>query len=157
MSQSPTTQAFSCVLPLRWSDQDLNGHVNNARIVTLMEEARVAWLNRTAVEEGVASFANPKVIAALTVEYRSPVHYADELIMDLRISRIGARSFTITYHASQRGDTAFTGSTVVVPLNPATSASRDLLPGEVDYLSRYLSTDEPTPTTEPTRTTTETR
>ncbi|WP_374700315.1 acyl-CoA thioesterase [Arthrobacter sp. JCM 19049] len=28
-------------IQLRWSDEDKLGHVNNARIVTLMEEARV--------------------------------------------------------------------------------------------------------------------
>lgn len=26
---------------LRWSDQDINGRINNARILTLMEEARI--------------------------------------------------------------------------------------------------------------------
>ena len=30
-------ERFECLMPLRWSDQDLNGHINNARIVTLME------------------------------------------------------------------------------------------------------------------------
>lgn len=30
-------------LALRWSDQDANGHLNNARIVTLMEESRVRF------------------------------------------------------------------------------------------------------------------
>ena len=28
--------------PLRWSDMDAYGHVNNARFLTLYEEARVA-------------------------------------------------------------------------------------------------------------------
>lgn len=148
---SPEAGTFKCVLPLRWSDQDVNGHVNNARIVTLMEEARVIWLNRTAPADGVESFSDPKVVASLSVEYRRPVNYADELAMDLHISRIGARSFTIAYRASQCGQTVFTGSTVLVPLDPATSTSRDLLPPEVAYLSRYLSTDEPTGTTTETR------
>ena len=28
-------------MQLRWSDQDALGHVNNARVITLMEEARI--------------------------------------------------------------------------------------------------------------------
>src|SRR5699024_1295251 len=44
--------AFRCELQLRWSDQDLLGHVNNARTVTLAEEARVradtAWFDDAA-------------------------------------------------------------------------------------------------------------
>ncbi|MCC3274026.1 acyl-CoA thioesterase [Arthrobacter zhangbolii] len=134
---------FTCVLPLRWSDQDLNGHVNNARIVTLMEEARVLWLNRQAASAGVGSFSDPKVVASLNVEYRRPVEYDRQLEMELWISRIGSRSFTIAYRALQSGEACFTGSTVLVPLDPAAGTSRTLQPAETDYLSRYLSPTEP--------------
>ncbi|MDN3905470.1 thioesterase family protein [Arthrobacter sp. YD2] len=134
---------FTCVLPLRWSDQDLNGHVNNARIVTLMEEARILWLNRQAASAGVGSFSDPKVVASLNVEYRRPVEYDRQLEMELWISRIGSRSFTIAYRALQSGEVCFTGSTVLVPLDPAAGTSRTLRPAETDYLSRYLSPTEP--------------
>jgi acyl-CoA thioesterase FadM len=30
---------------VRWSDQDMLGHVNNARLITLVEECRVRWMN----------------------------------------------------------------------------------------------------------------
>ncbi|MBB1012843.1 acyl-CoA thioesterase, partial [Dietzia kunjamensis] len=31
-------------MPVRWSDQDLYHHVNHARMITLIEEARIPWL-----------------------------------------------------------------------------------------------------------------
>ncbi|HMQ65556.1 MAG TPA: acyl-CoA thioesterase, partial [Arachnia sp.] len=36
--------AFDC--PLRWSDLDAQGHVNNAVIVDYLQEARVAFLRQ---------------------------------------------------------------------------------------------------------------
>jgi acyl-CoA thioesterase FadM len=35
---------FTTNVALRWSDMDVYGHVNNARVVTLLEEARTALL-----------------------------------------------------------------------------------------------------------------
>ena len=39
----PMPEAFRTSVSPRWADQDLNGHVNHAAVVTLMEEARILW------------------------------------------------------------------------------------------------------------------
>ncbi|NDZ95663.1 acyl-CoA thioesterase [Streptomyces sp. SID6673] len=36
--------AFVAEVGVRWSDMDAFGHINHARMVTLMEEARIEWL-----------------------------------------------------------------------------------------------------------------
>ncbi|WP_248122554.1 acyl-CoA thioesterase [Micrococcus lacusdianchii] len=63
---------FECPVPVRWSDQDANGHVNNARVVTLLEEIRIAaylaWLDSTP-DSGL-----PRVVRTLTVDFRRAVH-----------------------------------------------------------------------------------
>lgn len=41
MSYTPPPVAFQTPITIRWSDQDINGHVNNARALTLVEEARI--------------------------------------------------------------------------------------------------------------------
>lgn len=54
-------------LELRWSDQDANHHVNNATIVTLLEEVRVRTLKD--ITDGL------RVVRTLEVRYdgeRSP-------------------------------------------------------------------------------------
>ncbi|MFW0786193.1 thioesterase family protein [Gordonia sp. CPCC 206044] len=43
--------AFVAEVGVRWSDMDAFGHINHARMVTLMEEARIEWL-RSARESG---------------------------------------------------------------------------------------------------------
>lgn len=134
-------ERFECLMPLRWSDQDINGHINNARIVTLMEEARIFWLNQRAAAEGLESFRCPKVVAALNVEYLRPVNYGDELLMLLDISRIGSGSFTVRYSAIQQSSTVFRGTTVLVPLEPESNRPRKLSAAETVYLSRYTETE----------------
>jgi acyl-CoA thioester hydrolase len=131
---------FEMVMPLRWSDQDLNGHINNARIVTLMEEARVRWLNSTAASEGLETFQCPKVVASLNVEYRKPVSYEDELLLVLDIARVGNGSFTVRHTGTQLGGTVFIGTTVVVPLDRESERPRKLTAAETAYLSRYAAT-----------------
>ncbi|MCB5293731.1 1,4-dihydroxy-2-naphthoyl-CoA hydrolase [Arthrobacter sp. SO3] len=121
----------------------MNGHINNARIVTLMEEARILWLNQKAVAEGLESLRCPKVVAALNVEYLRPVNYGDELVMLLDISRIGSGSFTVRYSAIQQSSAVFRGSTVLVPLEPESKRPRKLTTPETVYLSRYTETETP--------------
>jgi acyl-CoA thioester hydrolase len=133
-------ERFEMLMPLRWSDQDVNGHINNARIVTLMEEARVRWLNIEAAADGLDSFRCPKVVASLNVEYKKPVRYEDELKLVLDISRVGNGSFTVRHTGIQEGATVFTGTTVVVPLDPESSHPRKLTAAETAYLARYAET-----------------
>lgn len=45
MSKAPQN-ALEIPIELRWSDQDLLGHVNNAKLMTLAEEARIRSLGR---------------------------------------------------------------------------------------------------------------
>ncbi|MDJ0350742.1 acyl-CoA thioesterase [Cryobacterium sp. PH29-G1] len=129
---------FKCVIPIRWSDQDVNGHVNNARVVTLMEEARIQWLNQHAVAEGIDNFTAPKLIAALNVEYLKPIFHGLELTVEMAISRIGNRSFTISYTASQESNIVFRASTVVVPFDSNAGKARTLVETELNYLNKYL-------------------
>ena len=130
-------ERFEMVMPLRWSDQDINGHINNARIVTLMEEARVQWLNRNAASEGLDSFRCPKVVASLNVEYMRPVSYEYELELVLDISRVGNGSFTVRHTGIQQGASVFVGTTVVVPLDRESNRPRKLTDAETAYLVQY--------------------
>jgi acyl-CoA thioester hydrolase len=104
-----------------------------------MEEARIHWLNKHAVASGVEEFTAPRVIASLTVEYLKPITHGRELTVEMAISRIGTRSFTISYTASQGSHTVFQGSTVVVPFDSNAGKARPLFPSETNYLNRYLS------------------
>ena len=82
--------AFVATPQIRWSDLDLLGHVNNARIVTLIEQARIDWLNTMRDREAIAA---PKLVARVELNYRTPVLYGPELQVQLGIGRVGGSSF----------------------------------------------------------------
>lgn len=125
------------VVPLRWSDQDINGHVNNAKIVTVVEESRIQWLNRDAALEGLTTFDCPKVVVSLNVEYRSPVAANRDLHVFLSTERVGRSSFTLVYRGLQDGQETFRARTVLVTLDPDTQSPRALSPEERAYLERH--------------------
>lgn len=130
---------FECPLPVRWSDQDLFGHVNNARIVTLLEELRV-----TAFRERMDWRPDrrvPRVLRTLNVDYRRPVHDVDPLTGRLWISRIGRSSFVVQHALHQAGRPVVTAEAVLVQLHPDQSGSRPLDDDARASLGRILRPD----------------
>ena len=62
----PRRFVYDC--PVRWSDMDAFGHINNARFLTLYEEARIALMFTAAREHGLTSFEEGVVIARHEVD-----------------------------------------------------------------------------------------
>lgn len=91
-------------IALRWSDLDAYGHVNNARVLTLLEEARIEvfWRGRGAsatplpelhIDEGAQS-----LIARQEVEYLAQIpHLRDPLDVQLWIGALGGASLDVCY------------------------------------------------------------
>ncbi|MDN5824440.1 MULTISPECIES: acyl-CoA thioesterase [Arthrobacter] len=125
-------------IALRWSDQDANGHLNHARIVTLMEEARVRWIR---TEDGFARLLMGVVVASMTVDYLAQAEYIPSMTIGLGIERIGTKSFTLRHTGVQDGTTVFVGTTVIVPLAADGAASRALTDDEREALGRHLVHD----------------
>lgn len=114
-SYPPLDNCYSCDLQVRWSDQDLNGHVNNARIVTLLEEARVQ-----AGKIWTGSFpdgASPRVVRTLNVQFLRAVNYEMPVKAAVWISKIGNSSYTVCHELLQKGESCVYGETVIVVLD----------------------------------------
>ncbi|MCA1835401.1 MAG: thioesterase family protein, partial [Actinobacteria bacterium] len=56
---------FSTDVAVRWSDMDVFGHVNNACVVTLLEEARTELLFGEGTQRGAQTLANGVVVVEL--------------------------------------------------------------------------------------------
>lgn len=124
---------------VRWSDLDAFGHVNNARTVTLLEEARVDWLFTDASRHGVDRITDGIVVAHLEIDYKRPIGMKLPVTVSMGLTKLGAASFTIDYVLSQAGATAATASTVLVPVDPATFRPRRVDERERTYLARFLT------------------
>ncbi|WP_214371248.1 acyl-CoA thioesterase [Pseudonocardia sp. H11422] len=92
-------------VPLRWTDQDSYRHLNHARTVTLLEEARIDLFFDAAAQEGVAGFAGGLLVAGLEVDYRRQIPYrSSTLRVAMWVHEVRAASFSISYEMNDGPD-----------------------------------------------------
>lgn len=94
-----STDWFTYDIPLRWTDLDAQGHVNNAIVVDYLQEARVAFLlsgpNAHLLGNGV-------IVVAHHVEFVASIDFRPEpLRARLAVGEVGASRFEIGYDLSQ--------------------------------------------------------
>lgn len=133
--------------PLRWSDMDAYGHVNNARFLTLFEEARVALFFTGARHMGLTSFEDGIVISRHEVDYLRPVDFANGtdgkprepvVRIDMWVEEIRPSRFTIVYDMFDGDVVASRARSVCVPFNLDTQRPRRLTEAERAFLSDWL-------------------
>lgn len=89
-------------MPVRWRDLDAFNHVNNASYHTYLEEARLHWLQSLPgpwVSEEVAP-----VLAAVQVNYRRPIEWPANIVVELFCERLGNSSVTIAHRIIDDGE-----------------------------------------------------
>ena len=124
---------------LRWSDMDAYGHVNNARFLTLYEEARVALFFIGAREQGLGSFEEGIVIARHEVDYLRPVDYGDAVRIEMWVDEVRPSRFTIAYELFDGALVASRARSVCVPYNLTQSFPRRISDAERAFLDQWRS------------------
>jgi acyl-CoA thioester hydrolase len=154
---------------LRWSDLDAYGHVNNAEMLRLLEEARIQafWVAEDdeelgvdgeaiggrgpAVLDGRPGAATLSLIARQEVEYLAPVPYLRRpLDVQLWVGRLGGASLEICYEVRSpvgaEPNVLFArAATTLVLVDAATERPRRISDLERAAWSPYL--EEPVPFT----------
>jgi acyl-CoA thioester hydrolase len=82
-------------LEVRFRDIDAFGHVNNSTFVTYLEQARIRYLIDVLQVEVVQRL--PLILAALHVDFRSPILFGQEVEIGTRVDWIGNTSFSMTH------------------------------------------------------------
>ena len=146
-------------IKLRWSDLDAYGHVNNAAMLTLLEESRISvfWHGDLGVD-GVQDAAAPTtdagpggdtltLIARQEVEYLAPIPYLREpLDVQLWIGRMGGASLDVCYEVcSPQGSEPSVlfarAQSAIVLVDSTTLKPRRMTDGERERWGVYL--DDP--------------
>jgi acyl-CoA thioester hydrolase len=78
---------------VRFNDCDPMGHVNNATYSTYLEQARIGALG------GLDEF----ILARVEIDFRSELHFGEEVEVRSRCSRLGTKSFDLA-HELRAGD-----------------------------------------------------
>ncbi|MEI4271904.1 thioesterase family protein [Klenkia sp. LSe6-5] len=108
---------------LRWSDPDRYGHVNHARALSLLEDARLVMTG-----EGDEP---PVILARLEVDYRRQLFYraGEHVDVDSWVTRLGTSSVTVRQQLRQDDQVAIDLVAVLVHVEddaprPLTEAER---------------------------------
>ncbi|MGJ5723347.1 acyl-CoA thioesterase [Brevibacterium sp. H602] len=120
---------------VRWSDQDLLGHVNNARMITLIEECRVRWMHE--IRAGHIT-GGGLLVARQTIDYLLPVMYGPELKMTVTVKKLGNSSFTVNTRGDQEGRQVFDHDCVLVHIDRDSQKPTPLTPELRAVFEPYL-------------------
>ncbi|MEJ5915233.1 acyl-CoA thioesterase [Pseudokineococcus sp. 1T1Z-3] len=107
--------AREVLVPLRWSDMDAYGHVNNVQYVRLMEDARILGFRfRSGETTSDAPGRTGTIVARNEVEYLAPLEYQYEPVtVRFWASRLSGASFDLGYEIRGRaGDAPGGGATL---------------------------------------------
>jgi acyl-CoA thioester hydrolase len=114
---------------VRWDDIDAFGHVNNAKYLTYIQEARFLW-----------SPLLEMVVAKAEVDYLVPIYVGGRFYdITLWVEQIGNSSFVLAYEViGDNGVVHAKVKTVQVAVSMETKKSRPLTDSEREFLKQYL-------------------
>ena len=125
--------------PMRWSDMDVQGHINNSAFMVYLEQARIDLFFGQAAAAGVGTIAQGVVVARHEIDYRRPVLYsAQPLRIDLWCRQIKGASFRAAYEIYDGDVLAVQAQTLCVPYDLEAGRVRRLSPAERSFIERYL-------------------
>ena len=91
-----TDRPHRTTLQVRFRDTDAFGHVNNAVFATYVELARVRYLIDVLQPEQAFSRL-PLILARVELDFRSPIQFGEEVVVESAIDRIGTTSFAMSH------------------------------------------------------------
>ena len=127
---------------VRWDDLDAFGHVNNAKYLTFVQEARFLW----ATEEYSAAMRESSliemVVARAEIDFIEPIYDGGRFVdIETTVEKIGNSSFNMHFIISDGGKVFAHVRTVQVAVSLETKKSRPLHDKEREFLSRYLESN----------------
>ncbi|MFG2191676.1 acyl-CoA thioesterase [Streptomyces sp. NPDC048639] len=129
---------YSC--PLRWSDMDAFGHVNNVVFLRYLEEARIDFMFRLARLDDSPSFTGGSVVARHEIDYLRPlVHRHEPVTIETWVTKIGAASLNLSYEIKDEEQVYVRASTIVVPYNLDHGRPRRITAEERVFLEKFTS------------------
>jgi acyl-CoA thioester hydrolase len=127
---------------IRWSDMDAYGHVNNARYLTLFEEARTELIARVARDQyGLTNLLTGIVVGRHEIDYLRPIDYQPEPVrIEVWMVEVRNAWFTVAYELFDHdgGAVVARAKTKMVPYDLAAGRPRRLAPAEKEFLCSWL-------------------
>jgi acyl-CoA thioester hydrolase len=113
------------IVPLRWSDMDAMGHVNNAAYLTFLETAREPWFAALGANNDLMQFALRRV----EIDYLSQLRFEDGAVrVTVSLGGVGTTSIRTreVMTAESDGRLVVEATTVIVRLDETGTTSTPL-------------------------------
>jgi len=95
-------------LQVRFRDIDAFGHVNNAVFFSYAELARIRYL-LDVLEPDHPFERLPLILARVELDFRSPIMFAEDVVVETRVERIGRTSFGMSHRMTAGVDGRLVG------------------------------------------------
>ncbi len=129
---------YTATAHVRWDDIDAFGHVNNAKYLTYVQEARVEMLWRSRTDQGLEPILTDMVVARAEADYLLPIYEgAIDIDCEMWVGKIGSASFEMFYELKSLAGLHARLKTVQVAVDIGTKKSRRLRDEEREHLARY--------------------
>ena len=136
-----TRYRYHC--PMRWSDMDAYGHVNNVMFLTYLEEARVDMLLTLGSDSGVKALASGVLVSHHEIDYHRPlVYHPSGVDIHLWCSAVKGATFDMRYEVRDDSTVFATAASTLVCFDLAAERPRRVSAEERVFLARYY---EPRP------------
>lgn len=125
---------------VRWDDIDAFGHVNNAKYLTYIQEARFQWSYYQYAAKNERPTLVEMVVAKAEVDYLEPIYEGGRFYdVNLWVESIGNSSFVMGYEVvGDNGVVHAKVKTVQVAVSMESKKSRPLTDPEREFLNTYL-------------------
>ena len=125
---------------VRWDDIDAFGHVNNAKYLTYIQEARFQWSFYQYAAKNEKPTLVEMVVAKAEIDYLVPIYEGGRFYdVNLWVESIGNSSFVMGYEVvGDHGVVHAKVKSVQVAVSMETKKSRPLTEPEREFLTQYL-------------------
>src|SRR5512133_2916352 len=84
-------------IEVRYGDLDPQGHVNNARYLTYMEQARIHYIRAVGLWDGHSFLDIGIIVADAHLTFKAPILFGQQVQVGARVTRLGNKSLTMEY------------------------------------------------------------
>ncbi|GEL07180.1 acyl-CoA thioesterase [Salisediminibacterium halotolerans] len=114
---------------VRFSDLDMFGHLNNTKVFSFFEDARLEFLKEAGFMTGWMNQQSEQIIvtADLQADYLRQVYFDEQLRVGVKVAGVGSSSLDLHYVIlNGRNDMCVTGRGAIVQINSKTGSAEPL-------------------------------
>jgi len=110
-------------IEVRYGDLDPQGHLNNAKYLTFMEQGRISYFKHLGLWNSESFMDLGVILAEIRITFRAPILFGQPVRVGVRTSRLGNKSLNMEHllEDAQTGQEFTEGSSVLVAYDYHTS------------------------------------